>query len=59
MLRQTPMTERYSGLIGCQGARGHEQRALGRIVNYDAGNRQWHVQLVCCPWVPQRDKQQD
>lgn len=36
----------FQWLIGHQGARGHEQRAMGGIVHADAGNRQWHLQLV-------------
>lgn len=28
------------------GARGYQQRAMGSIIIADAGDRQWHIQLV-------------
>jgi hypothetical protein len=32
---------------GCDpGSRGHEQRAMGCILNADAGNCKWNIQLV-------------
>lgn len=33
-------------LINPIGPRGNEQRALGSIIIADAGDREWHLQLV-------------